>query len=206
MKSFSSKLLFIFHNLNRIFFVMDLQLIYFFADTVVGYFFYIFCIFYGFFGCTSDDCKITHSLAAIFVCFMIGLVIQTYIFVKIPFTRKYFESLVGKDYIEKYLGKYTGSESVVKIIKYVSPALILMTAETVTANQEYDKLSKAAELTEKNFMNDFKSRNTTPNDADYQEMYKVRDKYIYEAAHARGVVSRGFAASVHSFSSSDHTN
>jgi hypothetical protein len=40
---------------------------------------------------------------------MISLIIQTYALVKIPFTRDYLENLVGKDVIEKYLGKYTGS-------------------------------------------------------------------------------------------------
>ncbi len=103
MKTLLSKIT----SLFKIYFSIDIKLIYFFSDTLPGYLFYLFCIFYGFFGCTGENCTITHSLAAIFVVIMIGLVIQTYILVKIPFTRKYLENLVGKDYLEKYLGKYT---------------------------------------------------------------------------------------------------
>lgn len=91
----------------KFFFTIEIKLIYFFADILPGYIFYIFCIFYGFFGCVGDNCNITHSLAAIFVIFMIGLVIQTYALVKIPFTHKYLEHLLNKDFLEKYLGKYT---------------------------------------------------------------------------------------------------
>ena len=91
----------------ELFVKFDLQLLRFFSDNIFGYSFYIFCLFYGFFGCNHDvnPCNITHSLAAIFVCFLSGLMVQTYILVKIPFTRQYLENLVGKQYIENCLGK-----------------------------------------------------------------------------------------------------
>ena len=107
-----------------------------------------------FFGCTGDNCNITHGLAAIFVVFMMGLVIQTYILMKIPFTRKYFESLVKRDFIEKYLGKYTGSEALVKTMKYVGPAVGLLVVETMTANQQHNRFLNAAKSTEEDFYRD----------------------------------------------------
>ena len=193
MKLLLSKLLSTFNLINKFFFTIDIKLIYFFSDTLAGYIFYIFCIFYGFFGCTGDNCNITHSLAAIFVVFMIGLVIQTYALVKIPFTREYLENLVGKDVLEKYLGKYTGSEALTKIIKYVVPAIGLMAAETMTTNQQREGFLDAAKSTEENFYRDCKKTNCMPTDEDYKAMFKTRDEYINKAAHANGIITRGFA-------------
>ena len=188
-----------FNAINKFFFTIDMKLIYFFSDNPFGYAFYIFCIFYGFFGCTGDNCKMTHSLAAIFVVFMIGLVIQTYALVKIPFTREYLENLLGKDFIEKYLGKYTGSGAVAKMFKYVGPAMGLLAVETITANQQSDRFLRAAKLTEDNFFSDLKKMNRIATDEEYQAMTKVRDSYNNKAANADGILSRGlrrgFAAS-----------
>lgn len=117
MKSVVSRLLSTFTKINKFLFTIDVRLIYFFSDTLIGYVFYIFCIFYGFFGCQSENCKPTHLLAMLFALFMVGLMVQTYILLKIPYTRDYFENLVSKQYIEHYLGKYTGSEAFVKSIK-----------------------------------------------------------------------------------------
>jgi hypothetical protein len=205
MKSLLSRLLSTFKKIYKFFFIIDLKLIYFFSDTLVGYIFYIFCTFYGFFGCTGDNCRITHSLAAIFVVFMIGLVIQTYVLVKIPFTRHYLENLVSKDFIEKYLGKYTGSAAVVKMTKYLAPALSLVTAEVITANQQSERFLNAAKSTENNFYRDCEKTHRIPSDQDYKTMCRVRDEYIDKAAHSTGIISRGFASGFSSFFSSDQT-
>ena len=189
----------LFNVIIRFFFTIDIKLISFFSDNLAGYIFYIFCIFYGFFGCVGDNCNITHSLAAIFVVFMIGLVIQTYGLVKIPFTREYLENLVKKDFIEKHLGNYTGSEALVKIFKYVGPAISLVAAETITANQQSNRFLRAAKLTEENFFNDFKKMNRIATDEEYQVMVKLRNEYLDKAANANGIIvrglGRGFAAS-----------
>lgn len=195
MKSLLNKLLLTFKRINKFLFTIDIKLIYFFSDTLVGYSFYIFCMFYGFFGCTNDNCNITHSLAAIFVVFMIGLVIQTYILVKIPFARDYLENLVGKDLLEKYLGKYTGSEALAKAIKYMGPAVSLLAAETITANQQSERFLNAAKCTEENFYRDCEKTHHMPSDQDYKTMCKVRDEYINKAAHSNGIISRGLASS-----------
>lgn len=195
MKSLLSRLSSRLNVIIKFFFVIDLKLIYFFSDTLVGYIFYIFCIFYGFFGCTNDNCNITHSLAAIFVVFMIGLTIQTYVLVKIPFTREYLKNLLGKDFLEKYLGKYTGFWALVKIVKYVVPAVGLVAAETITANQQSEKFLNAAKSTEKNFYRDCEKTHRLPSDQDHKAMCKVRDQYIDKAAHVNGIITRGFTSS-----------
>jgi hypothetical protein len=165
----------------------------------VGYIFYIKCIFYGFFGCTNDNWSITHSLAAFFVLFMIGLVIQTYVLVKIPFTRGYLESLVKKDFLEKYLGKYTGSGGLIKIVQYVGPAVSLIAAETFTANQQSEKFLSAAKCTEENFYRDCEKTHRIPTDQEHKTMCKVRDAYIDKAAHSSGIITRGFTSGFSSF-------
>jgi len=205
MKSVVSRLLSTFTKINKFLFTIDVKLIYFFSDTLIGYVFYIFCIFYGFFGCTNSNgnCNITHGLAAVFVIFMIGLVIQTYALVKIPFTRAYLENLVGKDFLEKYLGKYRSSEALAKILKYASPAVGLLVAETITANQEHQRFLNAAKATEENFFRDCATTHRIPTHDDYKAMFEVRDEYIKKAAHANGIISRGFTAGVTSFFSPD---
>lgn len=130
---------------------------------------------------------------------MIGLVIQTYVLVKIPFTRQYIESFVGKDFLEKHLGKYTGSGALVKIAKYVGRAVGLVAAETITANQQSERFLNAAKSTEQNFYRDCEKTHRMPTDQDYKAMFKVRDQYIDKAAHANGIITRGFTASFSSF-------
>lgn len=193
MKSLLSRLSLRLNVIIKFLFVIDLKLIYFFSDTLVRYIFYIFCIFYGFFGCTNDNCNITHSLAAIFVVFMIGLVIQTYVLMKIPFTRAYLENLVGKDFLEKYLGKYTSSEALVKILKYIGPAVGLIAAETITSNQNHQRFLDAAKATEENFYRDCEKTHRIPTHEEYKIMFEARDKYINKAAYANGIISRGIA-------------
>lgn len=180
-------------------FKCDLKLISFFSDNLFGYIFYIFCIFYGFFGCQSENCNITHSLATIFVLTMIGLVLQTYILVKIPFTRDYLENLLGKNYIENHLGKYTGSEAVIKLLKYMGPALSLGVTDHVTASLLADRYYFAANLVEENFHSDYEKMGKLFNEVEFNEMRQQRDKYLKQAANAKGIISRGFAAGASKF-------
>lgn len=183
------------NSYTKFLFKCDLRIISFFADNLFNYAFYIFCIFYGFFGCISPNCVLTNSLAAIFVAFLIGLVIQTYILIKIPFTRAYLENLVSKNYIEKYLGKYTGSEATLKLIKYIAPAASLALVEHYTANIVETKNLSAAKLTEENFYFDHQKSGSVPSKEKVLEMRATRDNYIKQAANSTGVISRGFAES-----------
>jgi hypothetical protein len=134
---------------------------------------------------------------------MIGLVIQTYVLVKIPFTRIYLENLVGKDFLEKYLGKYTGSEALAKIIKYMGSTAGLIAVETITANQQNERFLNAAKVTEENFYRDCKTTSSIPSQDEYNAMFKKRDEYLDKAAHASGILTRGFTAGFHSFFLSD---
>ena len=117
-------------------FQFDLRFISFFSDNIFGYIFYIFCVLYGFFGCSGNDCTFSHSYAAIFAVFTVSLTIQTYLLVKIPFTRAYLENLLGTAYIEKYLGKYKWSEVLVKIAKHTVAILALNLTQHFTASSE----------------------------------------------------------------------
>ena len=134
---------------------------------------------------------------------MINLVIQTYILVKIPFIRAYLKNLIGKDLLERYLSKYTGSDAVLKITKYLGSAVNLIASEVIIANRQSEAFLKAAKSTEKNFHRDCENTNHILSYQEYKEMIKVRDGYIDKAAHSTGVITRGFTAGVDSFSSSD---
>ena len=98
-KTFKNLLNMLFYNdILRLLIKIDIRLLCFFSSKF-GYGFYLWCMVYAFFGCTGNECKISHSLAAIFVLFLIGLMLQTYILLKIPFTRQYLENLVRQSYI-----------------------------------------------------------------------------------------------------------
>ena len=188
--------LILYNNFIKNLFKIDLRLISFFSDNLFGYAFYLFCLIYGFFGCSSNDnnCTIFHSLAAIFVCCLIGLTIQTYALVKIPYTKAYLENLIGKNYIEQYLGKYTVSESLVKIFKYVGPWIALTGAELITAKAEASRQFEAARLTKEMFDDMHNQAGSMPSLEELKEIRKEYAKYIEKASNAKGVISRGFAA------------
>jgi hypothetical protein len=183
----------------KFFFKLDLKLVFFFSDTLIGYVFYIFCIFYGFFGCQSENCKPTHLLAMLFALFMVGLMVQTYILLKIPYTRDYFENLVSKQYIEHYLGKYTGSEAFVKSIKYLGPMFAVGIVEKLTADMEANRCMTAAKIAEENFDKDNARMHKIPNEAEIAQMQKIRDEYQQRATRATGVISKSFSSVGHFF-------
>ena len=187
--------------LLKLSFKLDLKLLYFFSDNLVGYLFYIFCIFYGFFGCQSENCDPTHLVAMLFSLFMMGLMIQTYILLKIPYTRDYLQNLVGKEYIEQYLGKYSGSAAIGKLFKYVGPAIAIGTVEAASSTMESNRCLKAAHETEENFKAKCEFLHKLPTEAEYMEMEKVRDGYIRKSTEATGVVSKSFAAAKNYISS-----
>jgi hypothetical protein len=189
-----------FFKLFKLSMIFDIKLIYYFSSFFPGYLFYLFCIFYGFFGCSGENCHVTHGLACGFALFMVGLVIQTYLLLKIPYTRNFLENLIGKSYLIKYLGEYTGSEAVVKITKYVAPALTTLLIDMVTATTEENRYMRAAKQVQINFDDDNKIMNHIPSATEFRDAMKQRDIYIGKAAEAKGIFSRnlngfGFAAS-----------
>ncbi len=149
---------------------------------------------YGFFGCTGDECKTSHSLAAIFVLFLIGLMLQTYILLKILFTGQYLENLVGQSYIEKYLGKYTGSQALITLLKYCGPAITLTGAELITANIEAETQFKAAREVKRVFNGTNKLAGLEPSLEETKQNDELQLNYIQRASNATGIVTRGFAA------------
>lgn len=176
-------------------FQFDLRFISFFSDNLFGYSFYIFCVVYGFFGCSGDSCTIPHSCAAIFAVFTVSLTIQTYLLVKIPFTRAYLENLLGATYIEKYLGKYTGSEALAKVAKHTLPILALGVTEHFTASSEAARYYKAADSVEKKFTEHHLSIGSQPSIEQHEAMVKQCYNLVEKAANAKGIITRGFAAS-----------
>jgi len=116
-----------------LYFKLTIRLVHFFSKTYVGYSIYIFCFFYGFFGCHGTTCGLSHSLAGYFTFLMISLAFEIWILVKIPATRKFLDQLVGADYIIKYLGKFTGS---ISMLRYISPIVAVAVAEGLTQSIE----------------------------------------------------------------------
>ena len=190
LKNLLNKL--IYNDILRFLVKTDIRLLCFFS-TKFGYGFYLWCILYGFFGCSNNECTIFHSLAAIFVLFLIGLMLQTYILLKIPFTRQYLENLVGQSYIEKYLGKYTGSKALITLLKYCGPAITLTGAELITANIEAERQFAAAREVKQVFDETNKLAGFEPSLEEIKQNSELQLNYIKKASNAKGIISRGFA-------------
>ena len=116
-----------------LYFKLHIRLVHFFSKTYIGFGFYLFCFFYGFFGCHGTTCQLSNFLAGYFALLMISLSAEIWILVKIPITRKWLAQLVGEDYILKYLGKYT---STVSLFRYLSPVIAITTSEILTHSAE----------------------------------------------------------------------
>jgi hypothetical protein len=183
-----------YNDILKILVKFDIRLLCFFSDNIFGYGFYLWCLFYGFFGCSRDDCTISHSLAALFVLFLFGLMLQTYILLKIPFTREYLENLVGQSYIEKYLGKYTGSEMLIKLFKYCGPVIAAAGAELLTANIEAQRQFEAAQQAQRIFDQHHKAAGSLPSVEELKQNADLQLEYVKKASNAKGIISRGFAA------------
>ncbi len=116
-----------------LYFELHIRLVHFFSKTMIGYSFYIFCFFYGFFGCHGTTCGSSNLLASYFAVIMISLSSEIWFIVKIPITRKWLAQLVGEDYIIKYLGEYT---STLSLFRYLTPVAAITAAEILTHTAE----------------------------------------------------------------------
>ena len=182
-----------YNDIVRMLVKIDLRLLGFFSDNIFRYAFYLWCLLYGFFGCSGNKCTISHSLAAIFVLFLVGLILQTYILLKIPFIRQYLENLVGKNYIEKCLGKYTGTDALVKLLKYCGPVVTLTGAELITANIQAERQFEAARQAKRVFDETHKAAGSLPSFKERKENANLQLDYIEKASNAKGIITRGFA-------------
>jgi len=85
----------------------------------------------------------------------------------------------------------------------MGPAVGLIAAETITSNQQHERFLNTAKATEENFYQDCEKTHRIPTHEQYKIMFEARDKYINKAAHANAIISRGIAANLTSFFSSD---
>ncbi len=175
-------------------FQFDLRLVSFFSDNKAGYIFYLFCVLYGFFGCSGNNCTVSHFCAAIFVIFTATVTLQTYLLVQIPFTRAYLENLLGIAYIEKYFGKYNGSEVLIKLAKHTAPILVLCLTEYITANSEAARCYEASNSVIKNFNEFHSDAGSQPSMEERKAIMKESISLIHKAVDAKGLVSKGVAA------------
>lgn len=116
-----------------LYFKLHIRSVHFFSRTYLGFGFYLFCFFYGFFGCHGTNCNLSNFLAGYFALLMISLSAEIFFLVKVPITRKWIGQLVGEDYIIKYLGKFSGS---VSLFKYLTPVFAITTSEILTHTAE----------------------------------------------------------------------
>ena len=95
----------------------NIILIHFFIETKIGYSFYLFCLLYGFFGCSNtqnSSCYITDVLATLLVLYVMSTIVELWFLVKIPFTRKILDNLLTKEYVFKNLNDHILSQMTFK--------------------------------------------------------------------------------------------
>ncbi len=85
---------------------LQLKLIWFFTETKIGYCIYLFCIMYGVSGLSSTKNEVIKAWCILFAITIAGLVVQWYILVKIPFTKKLLENWLTREYIVNHFGEY----------------------------------------------------------------------------------------------------
>ena len=172
----------------------DIRLIHFFSENVYGYAFYNFAIIFGFF--TNSNFFMFTCFCQLFVCFMLGTVVQTYVLLKIPYTRKFLENLLSIDYIEKYLGKFSFSSGTVKMIKYLGPIVALAVVDVATARETSRQLYESSKMSLEKDVACYKSLGRDPSAEEIKVMFDKSDKYIREASKAKGLISRSFDVGV----------
>ncbi len=98
----------------KIFFKLHIRFAHFFIETTIGITFYTFCVLYGLFGCDGTNCQASNTFAGLFALYTFGTIIVLWFLLKFPLSRPFLEELLTKDYIIKYLGKYTVSRLAVR--------------------------------------------------------------------------------------------
>lgn len=198
MTKLQNKLKFIFKKSQTLLFyyfkyftMVEIITLYFFAYTFIGYCISIFCFFYGFFGCLGNDCNITHFLSAMLVITALSISLQTYIVLKIPSSRKYMEFLVGKEFLESYLGKYVSTAAATGLSKMALPVLCAGVIEVATITTgEYFK-NYNIDKTRQRYYNDLANHNQSSdmNSKAYKKLTQECRKIAKKPVH--GVLTQG---------------
>ena len=97
-----------------------IQIVYVSSRTFLGFSFYLFCCVYSKYGFSVSLEKNTflssYFLAAIWVACVMFLALFLWLCAKIPFTRRFLDNLVTPEYVLKYMGKFTGTTNIARII------------------------------------------------------------------------------------------
>lgn len=168
----------------------DIFVIYFFTNTFIGYCIYIFCLFYGFFGCFDGNCDMSNFYATMLVIVVFSTTLQTYILLKIPSSRKFVELIVGNDFIESYLGKYSGSTAA-SMAKVATPVLVAAAAEMSTSWHAEVQRDNAVQGIRDQFYDDYKriGRQVDLSSKDFKQMKHDTMHLMKQKPH--GIITQG---------------
>jgi hypothetical protein len=126
----------------------EMLIVYYTMSTILGYSLYLFCFFYGFFGCNSiHNCNYSHGIAAIFVCYIIKLIIQFFLICKFQKSREYLYILVDERFVKSCLGEFPATKV---LLKAVVPLFSAGVAEIGTRSFEHvEKMREVDALSSK---------------------------------------------------------
>lgn len=188
IKLFFNKYLYYNKLYIKYYLIFQLKVIWIFTETFLGYAIYLFCIFYGVSGLSSQNNEALKACCIIFAIYVAGSVVQWYILVKIPSTKKFLENFIGKNVIISHLGDYVGSRAVVKGVMTLGPFVGIATAEIVTKQQNLLENFSKSDAHLKRTLDTYKDANITVDK-------KTLDRILTEAnalanAPTKGVVTR----------------
>ena len=103
--------LFLFKNYIK----FNVRLLYIVSEKPILYFIYIFLVAYTFFGCNGTvECTASHHISFFLVGYLMSHSAEIYLLYRFERTRNFLYSLVGKEFLLKYLGDHTFSKQLVK--------------------------------------------------------------------------------------------
>lgn len=168
--------------------ILQLKIIQIFTETFFGYAFYLFCTLYGVSGLSSEKNEVLKAWCIIFVIYVAGSVVQWYILVKIPSTKKLLENFIGKDFIISHLGQYTASKALVKIAVTVGPFVGIAAAEIFTKQQNLSENMRKSDYHIKTGVENYKQAGL---DVDKKFMDKLlNDSKTIANQPTKGIVSK----------------
>ena len=178
---------FIFEYCLKVYFKFHIRLVHFFIETKVGFLFYVFCVFYGFFGHNQTPVPASNFFAALFALYILESSIELWILVKIPFSRKFLEKLLTRQYIIRYLGENIGSKIVSKA------ATIIVSTAAVESGTKYIEAvinKDNANAVHDTYINDMKSagRTVDPSSKEYNKM--IEEKNFHLRQPTTGIITK----------------
>ena len=92
-----------------------IRLLYIVSENPILYFIYIFLVAYTFFGCNGTvECTASHHISFFLVGYLMSHSAEIYLLYRFERTRNFLYTLVGKEFLLKYLGDHTFSKQLVK--------------------------------------------------------------------------------------------